>query len=65
MSSSISFEVKKSEAISTGKNVEIYSIFLSNDSIPRKYRNEDSDMGHLIEYFDKNGERKETFSHSY
>lgn len=56
---------KFEQARATGEKVMIESCFLIGDDIPRKYRDEDSDMGHIIRWAMPDGSTKETFSHSY
>ena len=58
-------QAKFAQAKATGKPVELHSIFLTGSDIPRKYRDEDSDMGHLIVYAMPDGTTSEGFSHAY
>lgn len=58
-------EAKFYEAKETGKPVILSSCFLSNNDIPKQYRDDDSDMGHLITYAMPDGSTTEHFSHSY
>lgn len=53
------------EAKKTGQPVLLYSYFLSGNDIPRKFREEDSDMGDLLTYAMPDGTIKEKFSHAY
>ena len=53
------------EAKRTGKKVVLHSIFLSGDDIPYRFRDDDSDMGHLITYAMPDGTTKDEFSHAY
>jgi len=53
------------EAKETDKPVLLYSYFLSGSQIPRKFRDEDSDMGNLLTYAMPDGSIKERFSHAY
>lgn len=53
------------EAKRTGKPVKLYSYFLSGNDIPKKYRDEDSDMGDLVVYAMPDGTKKEKFFHAY
>lgn len=53
------------EARRTGKPVLLGKHFLSGSDIPRQYREEDSDMGHLCVFAMPDGSTKEEFSHAY
>jgi len=53
------------DAKKTGKPVLLYSTFLSGDQIPRRFRDDDSDMGHLCTYAMPDGTTQKKFSHSY
>lgn len=58
-------EAKFAEAKRTGKKVLLYSEFLSDNQIPRRFRDDDSDMGHLLTYAMPDGSTSEDFSHAY
>jgi hypothetical protein len=58
-------KAKFEEAKTTGKAVVLYSYFLSGNDIPRNFREEDSDMGHLYVLAMPDGTTKEQFSHAY
>lgn len=53
------------EAEETCKPVLLYSTFLQGDQIPRRMRDEDSDMGSLKVYAMPDGTRVEKFFHAY
>ncbi|MFW5830758.1 MAG: hypothetical protein ACOCVA_00815 [Prolixibacteraceae bacterium] len=53
------------EARETGKPVLLHSCFLTGSDIPRKFRDDDSDMGNLLTYAMPDGSVKEEFSHAY
>ena len=53
------------QAKETGKPVQLYSIFLSGNDIPRSMRDEDSDMGNLVTFAMPDGSTKEEFYHAY
>lgn len=53
------------EAKRTGQKVILHTYFLSGDDIPRRFRDDDSDMGTLITYAMPDGSVKEEFSHSF
>ncbi len=59
------YAAKFEEAKRTGNPVKLSSFFLSGSDIPRKYRDEDSDMGHLVTYAMPDGTTKESFHHAY
>lgn len=56
---------KFEEAKQTGKPVLLGKYFLSGSDIPKQYREEESDMGHLCVFAMPDGSTKEEFSHSY
>jgi seryl-tRNA synthetase len=58
-------QAKFDEAKSTGKRVLLSQYFLSGNDIPRRYRDEDSDMGHLCTWANPDGTTCESFSHAY
>lgn len=58
-------QAKFDQAKKTGKPVLLYSTFVTNNDIPRQYRDEDSDMGHLNVYAMPDGTTSESFSHAY
>lgn len=49
----------------TGERVILSQHFLSGDNIPRRYCDEDSDMGHLVMWANPDGTTSESFSHAY
>mgnify|MGYP000919815800 CR=1 FL=1 len=53
------------EAKETGKPVVLHSIFLSGDDIPKRFRDDDSDMGSLVTYAMPDGTAKDRFHHAY
>jgi len=53
------------QAKETGEPVLLYSYFLSGSDIPRKFRDDESDMGELLTYAMPDGSVKEKFSHAY
>lgn len=56
---------KFDEAKRTGKPVVLSQIFLTGDDIPKQFRDDDSDMGHLIQYAMPDGSTTEEFLHAY
>lgn len=58
-------ELAFTQARETGKPVELFSEFLIGNEIPRKFRDEDSDMGNLVTYAMPDGTTSESFYHSY
>lgn len=56
---------KFAQAKKTGEKVLLDSFFISGSEIPRRFRDEDSDMGHLCQWAMPDGTVTETFSHSY
>jgi hypothetical protein len=63
-------ETQKCEAIFeqakvTGERVILSQIFLSGSNIPRRYCDDESDMGHLITWANPDGTTSESFSHAY
>lgn len=56
---------KFAEATRTGKPVQIYSTFLAGNAIPKNYRDQDSDMGHLVCFAMPDGSTSEEFYHSH
>jgi hypothetical protein len=52
-------------AKATGIRQALSSIFLAGTQIPKKYRDDDSDMGNLIVWALPNGKTIETFSHAH
>ena len=58
-------KAKFAEAKETGKRVLLSSHFCMGRDIPRKFRDEDSDMGHLCVWARPDGTTEESFSHAY
>lgn len=53
------------KAKETNQPVQLYSGFLSGDDIPKRFRDDDSDMGNLISYAMPDGSVTEKFIHAY
>ncbi len=58
-------QAKFEEAKVTGKRVLLSQYFMSGNDIPRRHRDEDSDMGHLCTWANPDGTTSESFSHAY
>lgn len=58
-------QAKFDEAKATGKRVLLSQYFMSGNDIPRRYHDEDSDMGHLCTWANPDGTTSESFSHAY